>query len=35
MNAIKNVNTKKCAHKLIFFNEKKLRKIAMIFDIEN
>ena len=32
----KNVNNKKCAPKLIFFNgEKKLRKIRMIFDIEN
>ena len=26
---------KKCAHKQIFFNEKKFRKIRMIFDIEN
>ena len=31
----KNVNNKKCAHKLIFFNEKKMRKIPMIFDIDN
>ena len=31
----KNVNNKKCAPKLIFFNEKKLTKIWMIFDIEN
>ena len=31
----KNVNNKKCAPKLIFFNEKKLRKIRIIFDIEN
>ena len=31
----KNVNNKKCAPKLIFFNEKKLRKIQIIFDIEN
>ena len=30
-----NVNNKKCAPKLVFFNEKKLRKIPMIFDIEN
>ena len=31
----KNVNNKKCAPKLVFFNEKKkLRKIRMIFDIE-
>ena len=28
----KNVNNKKGAPKLIFFNEKKLRKIPMIFD---
>ena len=26
---------KKCAPKLTFFNEKKIRKIPMIFDIEN
>ena len=25
----------KCASKLVFFNEKKMRKIQMIFDIEN
>ena len=31
----KNVNNKKCAPELIFFNEKKLRKILIIFDIEN
>ena len=31
----KNVNNKKCAPKLVFFNEKKLRKIRMIFDLEN
>ena len=32
----KNVNNKKCAPKLVFFNEKKkMRKIPMIFDIEN
>ena len=32
----KNVNNKRCAPKLIFFNEKKiLRKIRIIFDIEN
>ena len=30
----KNVNNKKCAPKLIFFIEKKLRKIRIIFDIE-
>ena len=30
----KNVNNKKCAPKLVFFN-KKMRKIWMIFDIEN
>ena len=32
---IKNVNNKKCAPKLVFFNEKTLRMIPMIFDIEN
>jgi hypothetical protein len=26
---------KNCAHKQLFFNEKKIRKIRMIFDIEN
>ena len=31
----KNVDNKKCAPKLVFFNEKKIRKIPMIFDIEN
>ena len=31
----KNVNNKKHAPKLIFFNEKKLRKIRIIFDLEN
>ena len=31
----KNFNNKKCAPKLVFFNEKKTRKIWMIFDIEN
>jgi hypothetical protein len=31
----KNVNNKKCAPKLVFFNEKKLKKIQMIFDIES
>ena len=31
----KNVNNKKCAPKLIFFKEKKLRKIPKIFDLEN
>ena len=30
----KNVNNKKCA-KFVFFNEKKIRKIRKIFDIEN
>ena len=28
-------NKKKPSSKLIFFNEKKIRKIPMIFDIEN
>ena len=31
----KNINNKRCAPKLVFFNEKKSRKIRMIFDIEN
>ena len=31
----KNDNYKKPSSKLIFFNEKKIRKIRMIFDIEN
>ena len=31
----KNVNNNKDAPKLIFFNEKKIRKIQIIFDIEN
>ena len=31
----KNVNNKKCAPKLIFLSENKLRKIRIIFDIEN
>ena len=31
----KNVNNKKCAPRFIFFNEKKLRKIQMTFDVEN
>ena len=30
----KNVNNKKCASELIFLNEKKMRKILLIFDIE-
>jgi hypothetical protein len=32
---LKHVNNKKCAPKLVFFNEKKLRKIGIILDIEN
>ena len=31
----KNVNNKKCADKLAFFNEKKIRKFRMIFYVEN
>ena len=31
----KSVNHKKCASQLVVFTEKKLRKIPMIFDIEN
>ena len=30
---LKNVNNKKCAPKLIFFNEKEMRKIPRIFDM--
>ena len=33
-NLPKNDNKKKCASKLIFINEKKMRKIQIIFDIE-
>ena len=35
MKLSKNVNNKKCAPKLILFNEKKIGKIRIIFDIEN
>ena len=28
-------NLKKCGPKLIFFNEKKIRKIRTFFDVEN
>ena len=31
----KNVNNKKCAPKLVLFNEKKMGKIPLISDIEN
>ena len=31
----KNHFNKKCAPKILFLNEKKIRKIRMIFDIEN
>jgi hypothetical protein len=31
----KNDENKKHATKLIFFNEKKLKKIMIIFDVEN
>ena len=31
----KNVENKKFAPKLVFFNEKILKKIPMIFDVEN
>ena len=30
-----NVKNKKCAPRLIFFNEKKIEKFQMIFDVEN
>ena len=32
---LKIVNKKKCTPKFVFFNEKKIRKIQMIFDVEN
>ena len=31
----KKVNYKKCGPRLVFFNKEKMRKIRMIFDIEN
>ena len=31
----KNINNKRCAPKLVLFNEKKLGKIQMIIDIQN
>ena len=31
----KNVDNKKCAPKLEFFNGKQMRKIGMIFDVQN
>ena len=31
----KNVNNEKCAPKMILFNEKKIRMIQIILDIEN
>jgi hypothetical protein len=31
----KNVDNKKCAPEIIIFDEKKIRKIQIIFDIEN
>ena len=31
----KNNFNKKCAPKFLFFNEKKIRKIRMIFDLES
>ena len=31
----KNVNNKKCAPQLVFFNEKKIEKYSDDFDIEN
>ena len=31
----KNFDNKKCAPKLVFFDEKNLRKIPMSFDIQN
>ena len=31
----KTVNNKKCTRKFVVFNEKKVRKIPMIFDVKN
>ena len=31
----KNVSNKNSVPKLVFFNEKKIRKIWLIFDVEN
>ena len=31
----KNIKNKKCAPRFIFFNEKKMRKIQIISDVEN
>jgi hypothetical protein len=31
----KNVNNKTSTPKIIFFNEKKIRKMQIIFDVEN
>ena len=30
-----NINNKKCDPKMVFFNEKKEKRIRIIFDIEN
>ena len=35
IDVIRNVNNKKCAPKLVLFNEKKMRKITMIFDVRD
>ena len=32
---LKNVNNKNCTPKFVFFKGKKIRKIQMIFDIQN
>ena len=32
---LKNVNNKKCVPKFVCLNEKKIRKIRIIFDVEN
>ena len=31
----KHANNKKCASKFVFFNEKKIREIQIIFDVDN
>ena len=35
MNVKKNVTNKKCAPKFVFFNEKNMINIPMIFELEN
>ena len=35
IDVIKDVNSKRCAFELVFFNKKNERDLDMIFDIEN